>query len=98
MDVLHHIVAKLLYVCKRARVDIDLGVSFMCTRVSCSTLEDWEKLRRLLNYLYDTIDMPRIIGAKGMDIMCTYVDASYGVHDDMKGHTCGLMTLGREII
>ena len=98
MDVLHHIVAKLLYVCKQARVDIDLGVSFMCTRVSCSTLEDWEKLRRLLHYLYDTIDMPRIIGAKGMDMMCTYVDASYGVHDDMKGHTGGLMTLGRGII
>ena len=28
MDILHHIVAKLLYVSKRARVDIDLAVSF----------------------------------------------------------------------
>ena len=87
METFHHIVAKLLYVSKRARVDIDLAVSFLCTRVSKSTEEDWEKLRRLLNYLYKTIDMPRVIGADGMDVMQTYVDASYAVHMDMKGHT-----------
>ena len=29
----HHIVVKLLYVCKSARLDIDLAVSFLCTRV-----------------------------------------------------------------
>ena len=51
MDIFHHIVAKLLYVSKRARVDVDLTVSFLCTRVSCSTEEDWIKLRRLLQYL-----------------------------------------------
>ena len=42
-EIFHHIVAKLLYVSKRARVDIDLAVSFMCTRVSKSTEEDWDK-------------------------------------------------------
>ena len=40
MEIFHHIVAKLLYVSKRARVDIDLAVSFLCTRVSRSTEED----------------------------------------------------------
>ena len=39
-DMFHHIVEKLLYVSKRARVDIDLAVSFLCTRVSKSTEED----------------------------------------------------------
>ena len=39
-DMLHHIVAKLLYVSKRARLDIDLAVSFLCTRVLKSTEED----------------------------------------------------------
>ena len=56
-EIFHHIVAKLLYVSKRARVDIDLAVSFMCTRVSRSTEEDWGKLRRLLNYISGTIDI-----------------------------------------
>ena len=43
-EVFHHIVAKLLYVSKRARVDIDLVVSYLCTRVSCSNDGDWKKL------------------------------------------------------
>ena len=47
----HHIVYKLLYASKRTRLDIDLAISFLCTRVTCSIDEDWEKLRRLLHYL-----------------------------------------------
>ena len=42
--------------------------------------------------------MPRIIGAGGLDILQTYVDASYAVHNDMKSHTGGLMTMGLGII
>ena len=79
-------------------MDIDLAVSFFCTRVSRSTEKDWLKLRRLLQYLLSTIDMPRIIGAHGLDLIETYVDASYAVHQDMRGQTGGLMTLGREVI
>ena len=33
-EMFHHIVAKLLYMSKRARVDIDLAVNFFRTRVS----------------------------------------------------------------
>ena len=98
MDILHSIVAKLLFVSKRARVDIDLAISFLCTRVSCSTKVDWEKLRRLLHYLYATLKMPRIIGAHGMEVLTTYVDTSYAIHQDMKGHTGGLMSMGVGVI
>ena len=90
----HHIVAKLLYVSKRARLDVDLTVSFLCTRVTKSTTEDWEKLRRLLLYLESTINMPRILGADRLDTVRTWVDASYGTHPDMKGHTGGAMSMG----
>ena len=48
--------------------------------------------------LQGTIDMPRAIGASGIDLMETYVDASYAVHQNMRGHTGGLVTLGRGII
>ena len=40
-EIFHHVVAKLLYVAKRARVDIQLAIAFLCTRVSKSTQEDW---------------------------------------------------------
>ena len=42
--------------------------------------------------------MPRIIGAGGLDIMMTYVNASYAIDDDMKGHTGGIITMGKGII
>ena len=57
----YHIISKLLCVFKRAILDIELAISFLCTRVTKSTEEDWEKLRRLLSYLKCTIDMPMII-------------------------------------
>ena len=65
----HHIVSKLLFVSKRARPDIELAISFLCTRVSKSKVQDWEKLRRLLSYLQCTLDMPRIIGANGFELL-----------------------------
>ena len=42
----HKIMAKLLHVSKRARLDIQLPVLFLCTRVSCSDVSDWKKLKR----------------------------------------------------
>jgi len=36
----HSIVAKLLYVSKRARTDTQLAIAFLCTRVLCSTDQD----------------------------------------------------------
>ena len=98
MDIFYHIVEKLLYISKRVQVDIDLTVSFLFPRVSHSTEEDWGKLRRLSHYLWGTIDMPRIIGSNGLNIMETYVDASYAVHQDMRRHTGGVMTLDRGIV
>lgn len=51
----YHILYKLLYVSKRARLDL-------CSRVTCSIVEDRDKLRRFLHYLYGTINLERIIG------------------------------------
>jgi hypothetical protein len=93
-DKFHSIVAKLLYVCIRSRLDTSLAVAFLTTRVSKSTEEDWLKLKRLLLYLNDTIDMPRIIGTNSLTMFKTWVDAAYAVHDDMKSHTGGAMSFG----
>jgi hypothetical protein len=94
-DLYHHIVAKLLYVSKRSRLDIQLTIGFLCTRVSCSTMEDWGKLKRLLQYLNRTLDDFLTLGANNMTTMDTWVDASYAVHADMKSHTGGAISLGR---
>ena len=63
--------------------------------MSCSTEEDWLKLKRILAYLQHTIKEYLTIGADSISIMDIFVDASYGVHMDIEGHTGGCVTLGR---
>ena len=96
-EMLHHIVAKLLFVSKRARLDIEPTISFLYTRVIKSTHEDWLKLRRLLCYLKGTLDMPRVIGADSLSIVQSWADASYAIHMDMKGHTGGATSFGHGV-
>jgi hypothetical protein len=55
-EIFHSVVAKLLYVSKCGRLDIQLPIAFPCTRVSCSTEQDWSKLKRTLEYLRGTLD------------------------------------------
>jgi hypothetical protein len=94
----HSIVAKLLYVCIRARLDTSLAVAFLTTRVSKSTEEDWLKLKRLLRYINCTLDLPRIIAADSLNMFKTWVDAAYAVHNDMKSHTGGAMSFGLGVL
>jgi hypothetical protein len=60
-EIFHHIAAKLLYVAKRARVDIQLAIAFLCMRVSRSTVQDWEKLRCIVNVFVTEIPSANIL-------------------------------------
>ena len=42
-----------------------------------------------------TRDLPLILGADGSGVLSWYVDASFAVHPDMRGHTGGTLTMGR---
>ena len=97
-EIFHHIVAKLLYVSKRARLDIETTISFLCTRVTKCDEDDWEKLRRLLGYLKNTLELPRIIGADSQSLMRSWADASFAVHRDMKSHTGGTSSFGIGVV
>ena len=43
-ELFHTIVAKLIYICKRSRPDLETVVAFLCTRVSKSDQEDLQKI------------------------------------------------------
>jgi hypothetical protein len=94
-EIFHSVTAKLLYVSKRARVDIQLAIAFLCTRVTRSTEQDRLKLARVLEFLKGTLDDPHVIGADDITIMETWVDASHAVHEDKKSHTGGAVSFGR---
>ena len=91
----HNLTAKMIYVAKRARPDISLAVAFLTTRVKGPNIDDWRKLRHVIEYLRVTRDLPLILGADGSGVLSWYVDASFAVHPDMRGHTGGAMTMGR---
>ena len=68
-ELFKHIVAKLLYMSKRIRLDIQLAIGFLYTRVSCATKKDWEKLRRTLQYVYGTLDDFLTLGADDLEFI-----------------------------
>ena len=94
-EIFHSVTAKLLFIMKRARPDIETAVSYLMTRVSKSNEKDWEKLRRCLGFIKGTIKDQRIIGANSLRDLHVCIDASYAIHENMWGHTGGTMSMGR---
>jgi hypothetical protein len=93
-DLFHHVVAKLLYVSIRARMDLLLPVTFLCTRVSKATIEDQNKLKRVLQYVKGTLHLKYTLGADDLRKFRSWVDAAYAVHPDMRSHTGGALSFG----
>ncbi len=90
----HNITAKGIYVIKRVRPDISLSIAFLTTRVKGPNIDDWHKLCHLVEYLRSMRELPLILAANSTGVLSWYVDASFAVHLDMRGHTSGAMTMG----
>ena len=93
-EVFHSVTAKLLFIMKRGRPDIETTISYLMTRVSKSNERDWEKLKRCLGFIKGTINDKRIIGASSLRDLHVWIDASHAVHENMRGHTGGTMSMG----
>jgi hypothetical protein len=91
----HHIVAKLLFLCKQARPDIHTAVAFLCTRVKRPDSDDYKKLSRVMKFVQSTMDITLTLETKHPNIIQWWVDASYATHMDMRSHTGAMMTLGK---
>jgi hypothetical protein len=91
----HRIVAKLLFLCKRARPDIQTAVAFLCTRVKPSDVDNWKKLKRVMQYLRGAVDLLLTLEAGDMSVLKWWIDASFATHDDMKSHTGVMLTLSK---
>jgi len=91
------ITAKLLYLAKKGRPDILLPVSVLAGRFNKYNTTDAQKLKKIIYYLEGSM-------SKVLRLLCddpkepmlrVYVDASYGVHEGMKGHTGLGFSLGK---
>jgi hypothetical protein len=86
---------KTLWATKRARPDTGTAISFLSTRVREPDEDDWSKLVHLMKYIRGTQEMPLILSANGSGILKWWVDGSFAVHHNMRGHTGGGLSMGR---
>jgi hypothetical protein len=91
----HNLVAKTLYSTKRARPDTCNAIAFLTTRVRAPDKDDWNKLVHLMRYIRGTRTIPLILIANGSGILKWWVNASFAVHPNMRGHLGGGLSLGR---
>ena len=77
----HHIVARLLCLCKRVRPDLQTDVAFLCTIVQKPDTEDYKKLSSALKYLRTTASLPFILGMDDTNTVSCWVDGAFAIHD-----------------
>ena len=94
----HTSTAKLLFLAKRARPDLLTAVAFLTTRVKAPTIEDFDKLGRVVKYLRGTPTLFLTLEGNSDMKMIWRADGSHAVHPDMRGHTGGIFTLGKGAI
>jgi hypothetical protein len=95
LEIFHAFIAKGLFLCKRARPDIQQAILVLCMRVRDLNQADWEKLMRVMKYLNGTKGENLTLSADGLRVFKWYVDACFAVHQDFKSHTGAMMTLGK---
>jgi hypothetical protein len=97
-ELFHTIVAKGLFLCKRARPDIHPTTAVLCTRVRSPNQNDWGKLVRMMRYLNGSREDTLSLSADDLHVIKWHVDASFAVHPDFRSHTGSVMTYGNGAI
>jgi hypothetical protein len=85
---------KLMWIARLCRNDILFAVSYMSTKVQNPTVRDMEKLDHILKYLNGTKDLRMKYKPESLQLF-SYIDASYALHNDAKGQTGIIITLGK---
>ena len=97
-DLFVHLVMQGLYLSQHGRPDIRTAISFLCSRLKCPDEDDYKKLTRLIRYLRHTLYICLVLGRDDTGVVRWWIDASYAVHPDMRGHTGATMSLGNGLV
>jgi hypothetical protein len=77
------------------RSDIFLHTSLLCTKLKSPTEQDLAKLERVLKYIAGSIDHGIVFSSGDSDLQVhAWIDASYATHDDAKGHSGTIISVG----
>ena len=91
MDTFIHIVMQLLYFSQRAQPDIRNADSFLCGRLQQLDVDNYKKMVQVIKYLQGTMDLLLRLHSHDTGKVKWWVNASYAVHPDMKGHIGGTL-------
>ena len=91
----YHNVAKLFFLCKQTRPDLQTAMAFLCTQVNSLDKDDYNKLSCIIKCLCGTPNFPLRLKANNSQSEQWYMNASYGVHVNMKNHTVATVTMGK---
>ena len=90
-----HLVIQGLYLSQQGRLDIRTAIAFLCGRLHNPDKDDYKKLTWMIRYLCSTKGLILTLQANDDGIVRWWIDASYAVHDNMKGHTGATLSLGK---
>ena len=74
------------------------AIAWLCTRVQQPTEEDLDKLYRVIKYIRGTKDLFLCIELSDDLLILIFIDASFGVHPNLKSHTCTATIIGLGLI
>ena len=98
LEMFHHNVVKLLFLCKQARPNIQTAVAFLTTCVMAPDEDDYKKLAQVMRYLRGTKTMPLTLEADNLQLVKWWIDGAFATHRDMRLHTAGALSLGKDVI
>ena len=87
-----------MFLAKRGRPDVEPAFSYFSARVKGATENDRSKLEKVLGFLLSTIDDILVLEADSYNNLYWYIDASFGIHPDMKSYTGSVFALGKGCI
>lgn len=92
----HSFVHRVMYLANRINGECLVACSFLSSRTQFPTVQDMEKLKRLLRYLNanPTLVLTLYMTSVTPAVVLQYTDASYGVHSDGKSHSGSCISLG----
>ena len=90
-----HLVMQGLYLSQRGCPDIRTAIAFLCGRLHNPDEDDYKKLTRMIRYLRGTKNLILTLQANDDGLVRWWIDTSYAVHGDMKGHTGATLSLGK---
>ena len=92
---LHNVAARGSFACERAKQDIQLAISFLCTRVKEPDKDNWGKSCQMMKCSKGTKCLRLKSSADNLNIAKWHIDASHAAHPDVKSHTGGAMMSSR---